>query len=175
MQNFNPEALFSGENVGILKKVIIKIFRKLKKRRRNLSILNLRNVQRQHLEPENNEINQLSELRDIISVSAPDIPLDSDITPNFQVSEETDNLSNSQNAGSEILSVNSDENLSKTKKKRRRNLSIFNLRNVQRQNLEPENNDTNQLSELEDIITVSAPDSTLDTSYFLPNNESRSS
>ena len=54
-------------------------------------------------------------------------------------------------------------------------MSIFNLRNVQRQNLEPENNDTNQLSELEDIITVSAPDSTLDTSFFLPNNESRSS
>ena len=141
-----------------------------KKRLNNLSIFNLRNIQHQNLEPENNEINQLSELRDIISLSAPDIPLDSDITPNFQVSEETHNLSNSHNAGSEILSVNSDQNLSKTKKKRRRNLSIFNLRNVQRQNLEPENNEINQLSELRDIISVSAPDSPLDTSFFLPNN-----
>ena len=62
--------------------------------------------------------------------------------------------------------------MSKTKKKRRNNLSIFNLRNIQHQNLEPENNEINQLSELRDIISVSAPDSPLDTSFFLPNNES---
>ena len=62
--------------------------------------------------------------------------------------------------------------MSKTKKKRRNNLSIFNLRNIQHQNLEPENNEINQLSELRDIISVSAPDSLLDTSFFLPNNES---
>ena len=61
--------------------------------------------------------------------------------------------------------------MSKTKKKRRNNLSIFNLRNIQHQNLEPENNEINQLSELRDIISVSAPDSPLDTSFFLPNNE----
>ena len=60
--------------------------------------------------------------------------------------------------------------MSKTKKKRRNNLSIFNLRNIQHQNLEPENNEINQLSELRDIISVSAPDSPLDTSFFLPNN-----
>ena len=48
----------------------------------------------------------------IIRISIHVVNNDSDITDNFQVSEETHNLSNSQNAGSEIFSVNSDQNLS---------------------------------------------------------------
>jgi hypothetical protein len=61
--------------------------------------------------------------------------------------------------------------MSKTKKRRRRNVSFFNLRNVQ-QNLEQENNEPIQISELRDIASELAPDSPLDIGFFIPNNES---